>query len=178
MANFADYLPTLLRFEGGFVDDPQDPGGATNMGITLKTFQAHGPKLGLTDTSVDALKRLTREHAGQLYKLHYWDALKADSIPLQALAELLVDFYVNAGGNAIRELQRQLNATGTQPPLDEDGQFGASTATALLRSDLVETYRGLRRRRIEYYERLVKTRPVLQKYLKGWLNRVDCFPVL
>lgn len=178
MAQFAAYLPHLLRFEGGFVDDPDDPGGATNMGITLKTFQAYGPGLGLTDTSVGALRTLTAEMAGQIYKRHYWDPLQADSIQLQPLAEMLVDFYVNAGRNAVLELQRQLNAMGARPPLTEDGAFGAATAAALHSADPLATYRGLRQRRLQYYTDLAKARPTLNKFLKGWLNRVNSFPAL
>lgn len=179
MASFAEYLPILLRFEGGFVNDPDDPGGATNKGITLKTFQALGPTLGIQDTRLEALKRISDDDAARLYKRHYWDALQADSIQLQPLADLLVDFYVNAGGNAVRELQRQLNAGGQpQPRLREDGVFGEATADALRRSDELATYRGLRQRRIDYYERIANANPKLKKFLRGWLNRVAVFPVL
>jgi len=179
MANFADFLPILLRFEGGFVNDPDDPGGATNKGITLKTFQALGPALGLQDTSLEALRRISDDDAARLYKRHYWDALEADRIELQPLANLLVDFYVNAGGNAVRELQRQLNATSQrQPALREDGVFGPDTAQALRQADPLATYRGLRQRRLGYYERLANANPKLQKFLQGWRNRVAAFPVL
>lgn len=179
MANFSHYLPLLLRFEGGYVNDPDDPGGATNKGITLKTFQALGPELGIRDTSLEALKRLGDADVARLYKRHYWDALQADTLTLQPLAEMLVDFYVNAGGTAVRELQRELNAGGKrQPPLREDGVFGADTAQALREADALATYRGLRQRRIGYYERLAKANPKLRKFLRGWLNRVAAFPVL
>lgn len=178
MARFDLFLPTLLRFEGGFVNDPADPGGATNKGITLATFRAFGPSLGLADTSVDALRRLTDDQAGRIYKAHYWDRLQADAITLQPLAELLVDFYVNAGGHAVTVLQRQLNATGADPRLNEDGGFGPATAAALLRAEPLVTYRGLRERRIAYYERLVDAKPALRKFLRGWLNRVAAFPSL
>lgn len=176
MAAFNEYLPTLLRFEGGYVNDPADPGGPTNMGITLKTFQGLGPSVGFTDTSLDALKRLSKEDAGRLYKRKYWDALNADAIPLQPLAEMLVDFHVNAGGHAIRELQRLLIDRGE--PLQADGAWGPATERALARLDPATAYRALRERRIRYYERLVEQRPELGKFLKGWLNRVNAFPVL
>ncbi|WP_431266244.1 glycoside hydrolase family 108 protein [Roseateles chitinivorans] len=176
MAVFNDYLPTLLRFEGGYVNDPDDPGGPTNMGITLRSFESIGPSLGFTDTSLEALRRLTPDEAGRFYKPKYWDVVDADAIPLQALAEMLVDFHVNAGGNAIRELQQLLNEHGAS--LRADGAWGPMTAGALARLDPVIAYRGLRARRVAYYERLVAQRPVLGKYLKGWLRRVDTFPVL
>lgn len=178
MASFAQFLPTLLRFEGGYVNDPDDPGGATNKGITLATFRSAGPGLGFADTSLDALKRLSDADAGRLYKPLYWDKLRGDDIVLQPLAELLVDFHVNAGGNAIRELQRELNAHGVQPPLATDGSCGSATLAALLAADPLPLYRGVRQRRIDYYQRLVAARPALAKFLQGWLNRVAAFPVL
>jgi len=176
MADFNQYLPTLLRFEGGYVNDPKDPGGPTNMGITLKTFQGLGPSVGFTDTSLEALKRLSKEDAGRLYKLKYWDAVGADAIPLQPLAEMLVDFHVNAGGHAIRELQELLVERGAA--IKPDGAWGPLTAQALKRIDPTTAYRALRERRIAYYERLVARQPDLGKFLKGWLNRVNAFPVL
>lgn len=178
MASFAQFLPILLRFEGGYVNDPDDPGGATNKGITLATFRDAGPALGFTDTSLDALKRLSDDDAGRLYKRLYWDKLQADDIALQALADLLVDFYVNAGANAVKELQRALNDAGVQPALAIDGAAGATTLAALRAADPLALYRGLRQRRIDYYQRLADARPALRKFLKGWLNRVAAFPVL
>lgn len=178
MASFEQFLPLLLRFEGGFVNDPDDPGGATNKGITLKTFQHFGPRAGFEDTSLAALMRLTDEEAGRIYKVHYWDPLHADDIPLQPLAELLVDFYVNAGVNAIKELQRHLMSIGAPGPLSDDGMFGPKTAAALLNADATQTYRALRERRIHYYHRICESNPRLQKFLKGWMNRVNAFPVL
>ena len=176
MADFNLYLPTLLRFEGGYVNDPKDPGGPTNMGITLKTFQGLGPSAGFTDTSLEALKRLSQADAGRLYKLKYWDAVDADAIALQPLAEMLVDFHVNAGGHAIRELQELLVEHGAA--IKPDGAWGPQTAQALQRIDPTDAYRALRARRIAYYERLAARQPDLRKFLKGWLNRVNAFPVL
>lgn len=178
MASFDKFLPLLLRFEGGFVNDPDDPGGATNKGITLKTFQHFGPRAGFTDTSLAALLRITDEEAGRIYKVHYWDPLRGDEIPLQPLAELLVDFYVNAGTNAIKELQRHLMSVSAHGTLSDDGMFGEKTAAALLSADPLQTYRALRERRMAYYHRICETNPRLQKFLKGWTNRVNAFPVL
>jgi lysozyme family protein len=176
MASFEEFLPILLRFEGGFVNDPADPGGATNKGITLATFRQAGLTRGIADTSLDALKRLSDHDAGRIYKRLYWDKLCADDIGSQDLANLLVDFYVNAGGNAIKELQGALNDFGTEPPVGGDGAFGPATLDAVRRADSVPLYRALRRRRIEYYQRLAQGRPTLEKFLKGWLNRVAAFP--
>ncbi len=178
MASFQSYLPILLRFEGGFVDDPADPGGATNKGITLQTFHAHArPLLGVEPT-LETLKSLSDAQAATLYKALYWDRARGDEIGLQPLADLLVDFYVNAGGNAFKVLQQVLNTLGAQPALAVDGAMGPGTWQAMQGMDATQVYRGLRQGRIGYYEDLVSKRPPLERFLKGWLNRVAAFPVL
>lgn len=178
MASFDPFLPTLLRFEGGYVDDPADPGGATNKGVTLQTFKAFGHQLLGVDPTLDNLKRLTDAQAGTIYKTLYWDRLRADEIGLQPLAEILVDFYVNAGANAVKLLQRVLNELGAQPLLSVDGMTGMDTRRALQQMDPTQVYRRYRQGRSAYYEDLVQQRPSLQRFLKGWLARVAAFPDL
>lgn len=178
MANFHQFLPLLLRFEGGFVDNPSDPGGATNKGITMLTFQeASMPVLGVPAT-LENLKALSDEQAGLLYKRLYWDKACGDAIELQALAELLVDFYVNAGANAIKRLQSALNESGVQSEVTVDGVMGPATLRALCAADQRHLYGMLRRGRADYYRELACDRPQLQCFLTGWLRRVDSFPVL
>jgi lysozyme family protein len=178
MASFQSFLPILLRFEGGFVDDPADPGGATNKGITLQTFHANASQLLGVEPTLENLKNLSDVQAATLYKVLYWDRARGDDIGLQPLADLLVDFYVNAGGNAFKVLQQVLNNLGTQPPLAVDGGMGPSTLRAMQGMDPAQVYRDLRQGRIGYYEELVRKRPPLERFLKGWLNRVAAFPVL
>ncbi len=178
MANFQSYLPILLRFEGGFVDDPADPGGATNKGITQQTFHANARQLLGVEPTLENLKNLSDAQAGTLYKALYWDRARGDEIDLQPLADLLVDFYVNAGGNAFRVLQQVLNSLGSKPYLAVDGSMGPDTWQAMQGTDPTQVYRGLRQGRIDYYKDLVRKRPSLEPFLKGWLNRVDAFPVL
>ena len=178
MASFQVFLPLLLRFEGGFVDDPADPGGATNKGITLQTFQAHARQLLAVAPTLENLKNLSDAQAGTLYKALYWDRARGDEIGLQPLADLLVDFHVNAGANAFKVLQQVLNHLGTQPPLAVDGAMGPGTLRATQGQDPTQVYRGLRQGRIDYYQDLVREHPSLGRFLTGWLNRVAAFPVL
>jgi len=178
MASFDPFLPTLLRFEGGYVNDPADPGGATNKGVTLQTFRAFGRQLLGVDPTLDNLKRLTDVQAGTIYKTLYWDRLRADEIGLQPLAEILVDFHVNAGAGAIKLLQRVLNDLQVQPLLSVDGVMGPGSRQALLRMDPTPVYRHYRQGRSVYYEDLARQRPSLQRFLTGWLARVAAFPDL
>ncbi len=178
MANFNAYLPQLLRFEGGFVNDPADPGGATNKGVTFQTFRSCCDMLGVAPTLAN-LKALTDEQAGRIYKRLYWDWFNADALQCQPLAEMLVDFYVNAGGNAVKVLQKALNDDGLQPPLIVDGAMGPATSRALADADATrgpELYRHIKAGRIDYYLGLAALRPPLQRFLKGWFNRVNAFP--
>lgn len=178
MASFDPFLPTLLRFEGGYVDDPADPGGAVNKGISLPTFRAFGRQLLGVEPTPDNLRRLTDAQAGVLYKTLYWDRLRADEIGLQPLAEIVVDFHVNAGANAVKLLQRVLNELGAQPLLSVDGVPGPGTHQALQHMDPALVYRRYRRARAAYYEDLVHQRPSLHCSLQGWLARVAAFPEL
>jgi len=178
MASFDAFFPTLLKHEGGFVNDPADPGGATNKGVTLGTFQSCAKKYLGIEPTLDNLKALTDAQAGRIYKPLYWDAVRGDEIALQELANIVFDFQVNAGGSASKLLQRVLNDLGAKPPLSVDGDVGAGTMTALKAADQKAVYRAYKKGRIDYYQDLVAKRPSLAKFLKGWLARVNSFPEL
>ena len=173
MADFDVYLPLLLRFEGGYVDDPDDPGGETNKGITLRTFQqcAH-EQLGIEPNS-DNLKALTDAQAGILYRNLFWGKVRGDDIDLQDLANIVCDFYVNAGTHATTLLQSVLNDLGADVTVD--GAIGNASIQALSGLDQTEVYRRYKQGRIAYYQDLGQKYP---RFLAGWLNRVNAFPDL
>ncbi|HMH66891.1 MAG TPA: glycosyl hydrolase 108 family protein [Pinirhizobacter sp.] len=178
MADFNSFFPTLLKHEGGFVDDPDDPGGATNKGITFGTFQKCAKNLLGIQPTLDNLHALTDRQAGTIYKALYWDKVHGDEIALQPLANIVFDFQVNAGANASRLLQRVLNAQGVAPQLVVDGAIGAGTLGALTQANAVAVYAAYKQGRRDYYTNLVKKRRTLGKFLNGWLARVDSFPDL
>lgn len=178
MADFNLFLPKLLKHEGGYVHDHVDPGGATNKGITLRTFRDAARLFAGLEPTLDNLKLLTDEQAGIIYKQLYWDKLKADLIEPQQLAEIYADFYVNAGRPAVLLMQRVLNSFHKAPPLAVDGIAGPLLLNALIKADALEVYRCYRAGRVLYYRNLVAARPPLSKFLKGWINRVESFPEL
>lgn len=178
MADFKSFFPTLLRHEGGFVNDPADPGGATNKGITLATFNRCAQSLLGVAPSITTLRALTDDQAATIYKALYWDAIRGDQIALQPLANIIFDFNVNAGAQAVRLLQRVLNDLGASPQLAIDGVMGAGTAAAIGKADAYAVYARYKQGRVDYYKALVERRPSLQKFLKGWLARVASFPDL
>jgi lysozyme family protein len=174
MASFDVFLPMVLRFEGGYVDDPADPGGETNKGITMTVFQHCAHELLGIDPTSQNLKNLTDGQAGRIYKVLYWDKIRGDALESQNLANIVCDFYVNAGTNATKLLQSIVAGLGAQ--VVQDGVIGTATLQALRSLDSQEVYRRYRQGRIDYYQRLVNARPSLSKFLDGWLNRVNAFP--
>ncbi len=173
MASFDVFLPMVLRFEGGYVDDPTDPGGETNKGITMITFQACSQRLLGIDPTSDNLKALTDAQAGIIYEALYWDQIQANSFGLQDLANIVCDFYINAGTHATKLLQHVMNNLGAN--LVEDGSIGAASLQALAGLPQVEVYRQYKQGRIAYYQTLGQRYP---QFLNGWLNRVNSFPNL
>ena len=173
MASFDIVLPIILKFEGGYVDDPTDPGGETNKGVTMATFrQCSHALLGLEPTS-DNLKALTDAQAGIIYRQNYWRPIQGDSIALQELANIVCDFYVNAGTHASSLLQQVLQTMGANVVVD--GCIGPATIQALASLAEDEVYRQYKAGRIAYYQQLGQKYP---QFLQGWLNRVESFPDL
>ena len=173
MASFDVFLPMLLNFEGGYVDDANDPGGETNKGITMATFGMCSHQLLGIDPTSDNLKALTDPQAGIIYRARYWDVMRGDEFELQDLANIVCDFYVNAGTHATVLLQRVMNGMGAN--VTEDGAIGPASIQALGGLDPVSVYGQYKQGRISYYQQLGQRFPM---FLKGWLKRVNSFPDL
>lgn len=173
VASFDLFLPMLLKFEGGYVDDPDDPGGETNKGVTMAVFrECSHHLLGIEPTSPN-LKALTDAQAGIIYKKRYWDSVQGDIVNPQDLANIVCDFYVNAGTHATTLLQQTLNNMGAR--LVVDGRIGPASVQFLNGVDATAVYRHYKQGRIKYYHGLGQRYP---KFLQGWLNRVNAFPDL
>ncbi|MEO1092457.1 MAG: glycosyl hydrolase 108 family protein [Pseudomonadota bacterium] len=120
---FHKCMAIVLQHEGGYVDDPNDPGGATKYGITHKTLAAWR---GVADCTPEEVKALTVDEATEIYRAKYWNALNCDQLP--AGVDLVTfDFGVNAGvGRAARTLQEAVSVKA-------DGQVGPITISAAQR---------------------------------------------
>lgn len=173
----------IIAREGGYVNDPADPGGATKYGVTIGTMRALGLDLTGDGRVTEAdVKALTPDIAAEIFERDYFVRPKIGLLPEQ-LQPTVYDMYVNAGGNAVKILQKLLNDLGPFA-LAEDGAIGPLTARAahqVLRThpDLVDRY-GIARR--DYYYRLGDLRPALRKFARrkdggkgGWITRAEEF---
>ncbi len=162
-AAFEASLPFVLRWEGGFVDHPNDPGGRTNKGVTQKVYDAWRKRQGLP---VRDVKRLDDTELHRIYESGYWIPPHCDRLARQ-LDLVHFDTAVNMGpGRAVRFLQK---AAGC----GVDGDFGSQTEKAVQAcrpGDLIASYCATRE---AYYRELVRRNASLVVFLKGWLNRLN-----
>lgn len=158
MDKFLKCLPIILKHEGGYVDHPKDPGGATNMGITHKTL-SEWRKMPVTKEDV---RRLTQDEAGRIYKALYWDKCRCDEMPL-GVALVVFDGAVNSGvGQSSRWLQRSV---GAHP----DGVIGPKTLEIMNGKNPVTVINSVLDARLAFLQSL-KTWPT---FGKGWGRRVS-----
>jgi len=155
MSKFDDIIEVVLEHEGGYVNDPKDPGGETNFGIAKRSHP-----------DVD-IKNLTKEGAKEIYKEVYWDKNKVESLP-EELWHIYFDMCVNQGkSRAVKIIQRAVNGKGGS--LTVDGGMGPMTITAIGKSK-VELDR-VRAYRVKYYADLVTKKPDLERFYFGWFKR-------
>ena len=156
-ANFFKSLEMVLKHEGGFVDHPDDPGGATNKGITHKTYSDF---LGRPLEDVDELKNIPEEHVQLIYKQGYWDKVKGDNLP-SGVDFAIFDWAVNSGpGRAAKALQKAVGATA-------DGAIGPKTLAAVEAADAAEIIKAVADEREAFYKSL----RTFNTFGKGWLRR-------
>lgn len=144
----------ILQNEGGYVNDPADPGGETNFGISKRSF----PDLDI--------KSLTREYAKSIYKHVYWRPLNLSGVENINSALQVFDHAVNTG------LSRSTRMAQLLAGVRVDGIIGPVTIEAINTMGDVFLKRFIHARK-EYYRDLADRKPVMRKFLQGWLNRVD-----
>lgn len=156
ISNFQECLDLVLKSEGGWVNNPNDPGGETNLGVTKRVW------IEYVGHPVESLKKLTKEDVAPLYELKYWRPCYCEVLP-RGLDFIVFSMGVNAGpGRSVKLLQ---SAIGCVP----DGVIGPRTRELISSSngaDIIQKFSTARR---EYYQSL-KTFPI---FGKGWLLRVD-----
>ena len=154
--NFERALAIVLRHEGGFVNNPNDPGGMTNNGITKKVYDAYMGKV----TTEQEMRDMPENHVAEIYKKQYWDRVNADSLA-SGLDLSVFDWAVNSGcGRAVKALQKCVG-------VKQDGGLGPITLKSVNEHDAEELIEMMSVERETFYRKL-KT---FEHFGKGWLRR-------
>lgn len=175
---FAAAARFSMPHEGGFVDDPDDPGGATNWGVSLAYLQRLDPELRRElgdidadgDVDVEDIRAMPADRALEIYHRQWWQRFSYGQLATPVGVKIF-DLSINMGpSQAHKLLQRAVRGAGGQAIAD-DGVIGPNTLAAV---DAVVTERLLAALRSEaagFYRALVAARPARGKYINGWLNR-------
>ena len=179
MASFNPAFAKLIELEGDFIDHPDDPGGATNLGISLRWLKSTGDyDLGDIDGDGDIdyedIRKMTIVDARKLYKKHWWDKYRYDTLPDQAIANKILDMAVNMGAlQAHKLMQRAINSVIGSIVLKDDGLLGPKSGQAL--QIALQNPRALlsamRSHQEGFYRLLATQNPKFQVFLNGWINR-------
>ena len=161
-SNYDDSFELLIKSEGKYSNNPHDPGGETNLGVTKKAWSTY---LGRPIANGE-MARLTKADVKPFYKTEYWDKVQGDLMP-KGLDYLAFDFAVNAGViQCSKFIQRACGA-------EDDGHIGPGTMGKLapLRPwDIMDSFSAQKRR---FYKEIVLHNPMEEEFLIGWLRRVD-----
>ena len=183
MATVDEIADEIIVREGGFVNDPDDPGGATKFGVTIHTMR----RLGLALTGDGAVteadvRALSHDQARRIFVDHYFHAPRISDLP-DILHATVFDMQVNAGVQAVRLLQRLVARMGF--PCAVDGKIGPKTTAAVQAAvnaapDFIVDAYGIERR--NYYYALADQRVASRKYARlrdggkgGWIRRAEEF---
>jgi lysozyme family protein len=156
--NWEEAFAHVLKYEGGYVNHPADPGGMTNLGVTKRVWEEW---TGKPATEAD-MRSLTPEMVGPLYKKRYWDVVRGDDLP-SGVDFCVFDCAVNAGpGRASKFLQQAVGVLA-------DGQIGPMTiaaVTAKPADEVIQAFCDLR-------EAHFKSLSTFATFGKGWMNRLS-----
>ncbi len=163
MAQASKLMPHILRWEGGFVNDPVDAGGATMKGVTLATFR----RFYGANATIAQLRAVTDAQWLHIFKVGYWDKCRADEITSQSVADAIVDWAYNSGpATAAKHVQAILGVT-------VDGAIGPKTIAAINAAEPRALFDKIQASRGAFFDAIVRRNPSQRTFLKGWKNRLD-----
>lgn len=162
MSRFEDCLARILKHEGGYVNDPLDSGGRTNLGVTQRVWEEW---VGHPVTEAD-MKALTPQKIAPMYKLKYWNPSYCEVLP-KGLDYVVFDFAVNAGtGRSVKTLQSAIGCVA-------DGVIGPKTMAVINDANTKDLIAKFSDARADFYQGIVARKPDQARFIKGWLNRVE-----
>lgn len=159
---FMECLQRVLKHEGGYVNDPLDSGGRTNLGVTQRVWEEF---VGHPVSEAD-MRALTPEKVSPMYKVKYWDRSYCDKLP-KGVDYVVFDFAVNAGtGRSVKTLQTAMGVVA-------DGIIGNQTMGVINSANPKDVVNKFSDARADFYQGIVARRPDQARFIRGWLNRVE-----
>ena len=169
MSDFNLAIPTILRHEGGLVDNPNDPGGITNFGVSLRWLHSKGLAGDLNhdgDVNAADIKLMTKADATQFYLTYWWNAYHYSNIIAQAVATKVFDAAVNMGAPRAHSMVQAVLGMN-----QIDGILGPKSMAELNAMPSLKFIVAYQEAMAQFYRRLVYLNPARQEFLKGWLAR-------
>ena len=166
--------PIVAKWEGGYVNDPIDKGGATNMGVTVVAWKLLGYDKNGDGVINNADMKLLSKDDFKFILRKYWDKWQGDQIKNQSIANILVDWYWGSGKWGIVIPQRILGFKGKQC----DGVAGKETLKRLnaeIDKDAEALFNKIFLARVKFLDDIVKNNPSQKRFIKGWKNRLNDF---
>ena len=162
MSRFEECLARVLKHEGGYVNDPLDSGGRTNLGVTQRVWEEF---VGHPVSEAD-MRALTPQKVAPMYKIKYWNPSYCAVLP-KGLDYVVFDFAVNAGtGRSVKTLQSAIGCVA-------DGVIGPKTMAAINGANPKDLIAKFSDARADFYQGIVTRKPDQARFIKGWLNRVE-----
>jgi lysozyme family protein len=169
VSDFEPAVAVVLAHEGGFCDDANDPGGATNFGISRRFLSLHAMPDGAND-----IEHMTVDFAKDIYKRFFWTPSKYAEINDQTVATKIFDAAVDMGPQqANRLMQKAINDVfgESNSPLVPDGFVGSQTLQAVNKTDPGKLVYAMSQRFAAFYKALAAAKPTLSEFLPNWLHR-------
>lgn len=178
MSTFEKAIGTILKHEGGYVNNKADPGGVTNFGVSLRFLKDHledGDFDGDGDVDAQDIANMTVRQAMAIYHKHWWVKYGYGRITDQTIATKIFDFSVNMGASRAHKLLQQALNRAFGMRLDVDGIVGPATIRVI---NAVADGHGEQQLLTAYcdeawgfYQRLIANKPSLSVFTNGWKNR-------
>lgn len=167
---FQTCIKAILQHEGGLTQDPNDPGGITNWGVSLRFLLDAEPALHPSDATI---KSMTERQAIEIYRQFWWNKFHYANFTQLIVVEKVFDMAVNMGNSeAVKLLQSVINKL-IVTPIAVDGILGNLSFSYANSLDGTAIRQGLRNSAAQRYEDIVQANPAMERYLKGWLNRAQ-----
>jgi len=174
MVDYKKLVPFILRWEGGLVNDPIDRGGLTNKGITFETYTALAQRvLGIAPTQAN-FKAMTKEQASLFVKYFFDIATGGNKVRSEQIAFILTNWHWGSGKGGLISFQKMLNQK-FGAGLTEDGVIGPKTVAVINNLVSSRLYKEAIAWRANFFKTIAKNDPSQNRFLQGWLNRLNDF---